>query len=245
MQDQGNTQGGPRPKRVVSPETERDHGTQGAPRRIIPPVYGEIAITFSGLAPLLMNAPTLLDPFAPVTRELQSLTTKKSSARTADDHMSIAKLSWRASLYYDDELGPYIPGRMVKSVMAAAATRWRLGATIKRSLIVVEHKLPLIYDGPRDIEGLWDEGFRDVRPVRNAGINGGQVSRVRPCFEPPWSIEATAAYDPQEFDIDRLWRIGERAGIMCIGDYRPEFGSFAFDLREIKAPRDDEKKKAA
>lgn len=208
------------------------------PERIIPPTYGELEFTFTGRAPLLMNAPTLLDPFAPITRELQALTTKKSSARTADEHMSIAKLSWRASLYHDEKLGPYLPGASVKAALAGASTRWRLGGVLKRSLIVVEHKVSLQYDGPRDVESLWDEGYRDVRAVRNAGISGSQVPRVRPCFE-DWKLISTIAYDPQELDVDRLWRIGERAGILCIGDYRPEFGAFAFELREVKTPRQE------
>lgn len=208
------------------------------PARIVPPTYGELELMLQGLAPLLMNAPTLLDPFSPYTRELNALTSRKSSARTADDHMNIAKLSWRAALYHDEELGPYLPGAAVKACLAGAATRWRLGAVVKRSLIVVEHKVPLQYNGPRDVEALWDEGFRDVRAVRNAGPSGSQVPRVRPCFD-QWSATCTAAFDPQELDVDRLWRIGERAGIMCIGDYRPEFGMFAFDLRVIKAPREE------
>jgi hypothetical protein len=214
------------------------------PERIVPPTYGELELTFTGQAPLLMHAPTMLDPFAPITREIQALTTKKSSARTADEHMSIAKLSWRAALYHDDELGPYMPGAAVKATLAGAATRWRLGSVLRRSLIIVEHKVALLYDGPRDVEALWDNGYRDVRAVRNAGPSGSQVPRVRPCFETPWRLVSTAAYDPQELDTDRLWRIGERAGILAIGDFRPEFGTFRFELRVIKEPRDDERRAA-
>jgi hypothetical protein len=214
------------------------------PDRIIPPTYGELELTFTGQAPLLMNAPTMLDPFSPITREIQSLTAKKSSSRTADEHMSIAKLSWRASLYHDDDLGPYMPGAAVKASLAGAGTRWRLGSVVRRSLIVVAHKVALVYDGPRDVEDLWEEGYRDVRAVRNAGASGSQVPRVRPCFE-QWTLVSRTAYDPQELDTDRIWRIGERAGILGIGDFRPEFGTFRFDLKVLKQPRDDEEKRAA
>lgn len=215
----------------------------GRPKRIIPPTWGELEFTFTGLAPLLMNAPTLLDPFAPITREIQALTAKKSSSRTADEHMSIAKLSWTASLYHDDDIGPYAPSTWIKGVMIKAAKRQRLGTAVENYLIVVERKIPLAYEGPRDTESLWDEGYRDVRAVRNAGPSGSQVPRVRPCFETPWSLQALIAYDPSELDVDRLWRAGERAGVLGIGDYRPEFGSFAFDLREVKKPRSEKEKK--
>ena len=200
-------------------------------RRVIPAAYREATLRLVGEAPLLMHADTMLDPVHPLTREIRELTRKRASDRTIDDEMSIMRLEWLAGIYHDEEIGPYIPGVNVKTAIAEAATRWRKGATVKRSLVVVESRVPLEYPGPRALDELWDEGFRDVRGVVTSGQNRGRVTRCRPCFE-EWALSATIAYDPKELDRDLLEAVAEFAQIRGLGDNRPDFGTFTATWEE-------------
>lgn len=192
-------------------------------QRIIPAAYREGTIRIEGVAPLLMHADTLLDIAHPLTREFKLLAGK--SDKTTDDQMNLAKLEWMAGIYHDESHGPYIPGSNVKTALAEAATRWKKGATIRRSLVVLQHRLPLEYDGPRDLEELWDTGFRDVRGAVNSGRGRGRVSRCRPCFL-EWALTADVAYDPTEVGEDTVVAALEIAQMRGLGDYRPEFGTF-------------------
>jgi hypothetical protein len=149
----------------------------------------------------------------PLTREFKELTRKRSSDRTIDDEMSIMHLEWLAGVYHDGEIGPYLPGANVKTALAEAATRWRKGATVRRSLVVVEQRLPLEYAGPRDLDALWSEGYRDVRGAVTSGQNRGRVTRCRPCFEET---------------------IAEFAQIRGLGDFRPDFGTFTAEWTEAE-----------
>lgn len=215
----------------------------GRPVRIVPPTFGELELTFVGTSPLLMNATTFIDPMHPLTREFADRTAKRASTRTIDDHMMISKVEWRGRLNYDEQLGPYMPSDTVKGSLMASATRFKLGAAVGRGLIPVDYKVPLIYDGPRDIEGMWEAGYRDIRPAKNAGKDGGRVNRTRPCFD-QWKLMTTVAWNPGELDVDRLWQIGDRAGFLGIGDYRPEkggtFGMYEFSMKVLKEPRKGE-----
>lgn len=206
--------------------------------RIIPPTFQRAELALTGITPLLMHRPTLLDPLHPLTREMRKLTTKPSSSRTVDDHMNINRIDWLAGIYHNEELGPYEPAKNIKGCLAAGGGRWKIGATIRKFFVVADFKVPVVYDGPRDLDGLWEEAFRDVRPVRNSGKNGGQVPRCRPCFE-DWSIEAKVAYDPAELDYDKLCLALERAGIIGLGDYRDEFGKFIGELKRVGVDDDD------
>lgn len=200
--------------------------------RIVPSVYRSAQLRLEGEAPLLMHADTLLDITHPLTRQFKELTGKVG--KTIDDEMNIARIEWLAGIYHDDELGPFIPGAMVKAALSAAGTRWKKGATINRSLVVIQSKIPLEYDGPRDLDGLWDDGFRDMRGAVNSGRNRGRVMRTRPCFE-DWAITAEVAYDPKELETDVLEAVAEFAQVRGIGDFRPDFGTFKATWTEISS----------
>jgi hypothetical protein len=189
-------------------------------------LYIDVNLTMHGVAPLLMHAPTLVDPLHPLTRQMADLTAKKQAQRTTADWEAICRTDHRAGLYYDDDLGPVIPTIMIKKAMQEAGGRWKLGAKVKRGVIFTERIVRLDYDGPRDIDGLYDAGFVDHRPVKNGGMNAGRVLRSRPCFD-AWSIDTSFKLDPHELGLDDLGKILERAQVYGIGDYRPEFGLFS------------------
>jgi hypothetical protein len=193
--------------------------------RIVPAAYRSAQLRLEGEAPLLMHRDTLLDITHPLTRQFRELTGKDSKQRTMDDEMNIARIEWLAGIYHDDDTGPYMPGSSVKAALAGAATRWRKGTTVQRALIVVQTKIPLEYEGPRGLDDLWEEGFRDMRGAVNSGRNRGRVMRCRPLFE-EWALTAEIAYDPQELDRDVLESIAEFAQVRGIGDFRPDFGTF-------------------
>lgn len=184
-----------------------------------------IEFRLEGVAPLLMHAPTLIDPIAPLTKEIAKITSKKASQRTIADVERLTRLEWEAGLYHDEKLGPYVPASNIKQVLRGAAGRWKLGAPIARGLTFEHRRLPVEYDGPRDKDGLYEAGYVSSLPVKNGGFNAGRVMRARPMFE-EWAIEGRAFLDPHEVGLEDLGLIFARAQRMGVGDYRPEYGLF-------------------
>lgn len=192
-------------------------------RRIIPSGYATASLHLQGTSPLLMNSADF-DRDSDLFRTFTLLSQKQR--KTLDDDARLRELEWQLRINLDPEIGPFVPGRMVKGCLAAAATKWRKGTEIGRSVITVLYRIPLLYEGPRDQQGLWDAGYRYVTMVKNAGPSQGRVLRCRPMFE-DWSLDAELAYDPEDLDPDMLAAIVERSQKYGIGDYRPEFGTFA------------------
>lgn len=195
-------------------------------RRTVPPGYESATLALKGTSPLLMNSPEA-DRDGELYRAFEALAQK--TGKTRDDEARLRELEWLVRIYLDDELGPYVPGRMVKETLRAAATKWKQGENLRRSLVVVPYRVPLIYEGPRDQAGLWAAGYRFTTMVTNGGRNRGRVLRTRPMF-PEWAIEVELAYDPEDIDLDRLALIVERAQKYGLGDYRPEYGAFDASL---------------
>lgn len=197
-----------------------------------PQTHVALDLRITGAAPLLMHAPTLLDPIHPMTVELRKLTDKPQKKRTPADWARMAELEWNAALYHDEDLGPFISTVNVKRAFRAAGGMQRKGAAIARGVTFADTKLPLIYDGPRDREGLYAAGFRDTRGVRNGGT-GGSVMRTRPCFE-EWALEARVYLNPHEIGVEDFARFVADAQRYGLGDYRPEFGLFVAEMYEAE-----------
>lgn len=191
-------------------------------RRVVPPGYNDATLRLEGTSPLLMNSGEV-DRDSELYRAYFLLGQKKR--KTLEDDARLREMEWELRLYLDPDIGPFIPGKNVKELLRAAATKWRRGEDIKRSLVVIPYRVPLLYEGPRDQAALWAEGYRYTTMVSNAGIGSGRVLRCRPMFE-HWSLDVELAYDPEEIDPDFLAIVIERSQKYGLGDFRPEFGAF-------------------
>src|SRR5512137_1175796 len=195
-------------------------------RRVVPEGYSTETLHLDGTAPLLMNSGEA-DRDSDLYRSYFLL--GRQRAKSMEDDARLRRMEWELRLYLDPDLGPFIPGKNIKEMLRAAATKWKKGEDIKRSLVVIENRIPLQYEGPRDEQGLWDGGFSYTTMVANNGMNAGRVLRCRPMFT-TWSLDVSIAYDPDEIERDMLELIVERTQKYGLGDYRPEFGAFQATL---------------
>lgn len=173
-----------------------------------------------GSSPLLMHADTLANPLSELKKELSVYTSKRK--KTDDDHEEIARLEWLGAIYFDEKIGPYIPARMIKSVLINAAKKTKEGPKIRSGVVVTTDKNKLEYDGPRDTKALWkSKKFTDIRSVV---IQRARLMRCRPVFH-EWACEFELVYDESVVDKSDIIRLLDTAGTMIgIGDFRPEKG---------------------
>lgn len=206
----------------------------GLLRREPPNGYIVHMLTLVGETPLLMSSGEV-DRESDLYREYRALS--KARSKTIEQEAQLRELEWHTRIYFDEEIGPYLPGKNVKELLRSAATKWKLGESVRRSLVVPDYRIPLVYEGPRDLKGLWENGYRYTTMVANAGAGSGRVERTRPCFD-QWSIQCEIAFDTDELDEDSFMQIVQRSQKYGVGDYRPEFGAFIASsdfLRQQKA----------
>jgi hypothetical protein len=149
-------------------------------RQIVPPGYITATLSLVGTSPLLMSSAET-DPDSEPYRAFALLGEKKK--KSLDDKARLREMEWKLRLYLDEKIGPYIPGKNIKEMIRSSATKWKRGEDIKRSLVVIQNRIPLLYDGPRDEKGLWDAGYRYTTMVANSGPGAGRVMRCRPMFK--------------------------------------------------------------
>lgn len=186
-------------------------------------------LTATGTTPLLMHNARLSNPLDEFAKAMKRISSKR--VKTEEDHEEMARLEHAGSLYFEPEVGPFIPGQNFERALVDAARITKSGKKIERGVFVETNTNPLAYQGPRDIDDLWkDENFRHSASVK---IQQNRVTRTRPQFR-EWAAEAEGTYDPAIINLDELREIAKTAGQMIgLGDWRPRFGRFEATVEKI------------
>lgn len=189
-----------------------------------------VALTLTGVTGLVMHNIRLADPDDEYVRAIKELTAKKRN-KTDADNAEIGKLEWFGGLYHDPEIGVYMPTWNVIRCMEQAAKITRQGTTLVRALAVMADRVPLEYDGPKDVASLWEKPEYRWRTM--VGVQNQRVARVRPIFR-RWSVKLEAELLDDVLNPDDFVRIAQRAGLAeGLGDARKlGYGRFTAEVRK-------------
>lgn len=189
-------------------------------------------INLTGTQPLVMHNSRLVNPFDPYTRALKALTSKRG--KTDDDQLEIAATEFQGGLYFNDELGPVIPRKILFANIVAGAKFDKLGATVPRSGLAFDQPdYRLEYDGPRSREGLWGDDESQFRLYTEVGVQSNKIMRMRPVFN-DWSLMYTVELDTSILGADQFAVAVQKGGkLVGIGDWRQLNGRFAADVTEL------------
>lgn len=187
---------------------------------------------FTGINPLLQNNPQTVDRFNPYARKMKAINDKKRS-RTDDDFLELKNLEVRSKIYWDDEIGIYVPSTWVLAAIAGSSfKRVKISrADVRSGVFTTEDKLKLEYKDiskiktPDDIVGNSD--FR-----LDMALKQGQVRIMKsvPIFH-EWSFECGLEYDDSVIDassMDNILNFVAKYG--GFGDFRPTFGRATVEI---------------
>ena len=189
---------------------------------------------FTGINPLLQNNPQTVDRFNPYTKAMKRINDKKTR-RTDDDYMELKNIEVRAKIYWDDEIGIYVPANWVSSAIAANSfKRVKVSkADVRAGVFTTSDKLPLAYrysnkvKTPEDI--VKNPDFR-----LDMTLKQGQVRIVKsvPIFH-EWSFTCGLEFDDSVIDTDSMKNIITHvARYGGFGDFRPTFGRATVEISE-------------
>jgi hypothetical protein len=183
-----------------------------------------LKVKLEGTAPIILHSDRLCNPLDPLTKTLKQYTSKRK--KTDDDLLEIARIEWMGGLYYDESVGVYIPGQNVEATIQNSAKLQRRGQDVKRGLMVVEHMIPLEYDGPKKPEILFGDGDTEFVDMRSVVVQRARLMRCRPIFN-KWAIEFSVGYNPEIFNKDDVIELIKNGGeLIGLCDMRPRYGKF-------------------
>lgn len=180
---------------------------------------------FTGINPLLQNNAQTVDVFNKYSKLKKPLTSKRT--KTDEDVLELRNLDVESKLYFDKDLGVYVPNSWLMASLAKNS--W---STIKvkkdhvrAGIFIVQDKVSLKYDGMELVKDIKDIALND-RFVSTIilPMNKVRLAKSFPIFH-KWSFEFDVEYDDTIFNKSELQSLLEYcAKYNGFGDFRPTYG---------------------
>lgn len=186
-------------------------------------MYHSIKAELTGAAPLIINNGRLANPLDDYAKALKAATKKKPF--TDADLEQVSKLEWYGGLYLDVNHHVCLPDYLIEATLIAAAKKTRQGVQAK-SGIIVNGQFPLVYDGPSDIDELWEDKRFVFLTTAKPSFKGGTVLRTRPRFD-EWALTVELEFNDEDLNHADIERFLITAGrVIGFGNWRPRYGRF-------------------
>lgn len=203
-------------------------------------------MTVVGTAGLLLSNVANSDPLGEGAKQKAFFSGKKK--KSDDDHRSLRVLDWIFSGYWknqgvveideaENQVGfdgfsvPYLPGANFQRSLRNAATKWKLGKDVLRSVVVINNP-EIEYDGPKDAVEMFNSRMPKYQ-MASFTARGVWVNRL---LLPEWQATFQLTLDDEILGVDQLRRIANMSGkAEGLGTWRPRYGRFALvgDINEI------------
>ena len=185
-----------------------------------------INYVITGTRPLLMNNPQCADPMNKYSKLKKPLTSNKR--KTDEDYAEIAELDMRSKIYWDDNLGIYVPSTWIMASIAKVSYSCSKVSkkAIRGGIFMSEDKIKLSYRHQKivneKIDIILNNDFRHKMILPQGTI---RLAKVFPIFY-DWSIEGNIEFDESitnKRDLNNMLVKACKYG--GYGDFRPTFGT--------------------
>lgn len=192
-------------------------------------------LRIKGVSPLLQNNPQTVDRFNKFAKRMSQINAKKTR-RTDDDYLELRDIEIESKVYFDSEMGVYVPATWVAEAIATSAFKVAKisRADIRGAMFTVEDKIKLTYRDSSKVKTVADvvgnEAFRQMLTLPQGQV---RVVKAFPIFH-DWSFETSLEFDDKIIDPDSLTRITEHtAKYGGFGDFRPKFGRAVAEVEHV------------
>lgn len=212
-------------------------------------MFRNFEVQVQGRGGLLLSNVQYSDPLGEAAKQKQHFTDKKGKAKTDDVHRAVRILDWLYSCYWKNEgvcevdegdnrvdfVGfdtPYLPGSNFQRCLRNAATKWKLGKDVLRSVIVTNNP-EIEYNGPKDALEMINSKEPKLA-LAAFTCRGVWVNRV---YFPEWKAKFDLMLDDEIMEPSQLRKIANMAGkAEGLGTWRPRHGRFEVtNIEEVEA----------
>ena len=189
----------------------------------------KIKCEFHGISPIILHSCQCVNPLHPLSMEMKKITAIRK--KTEEDIRKLSDLEWESGLYWDDQVGVYIPAENIEATIREGAKARKKGKNVVKGFMCDDLKIPLDIKENLTKEQMRDDmRFRDVRAMK---VQQARVMRTRPRFN-TWNLTFEASYDENMLDFkdvcDAIEYSGQYVGL-C--DSRPKYGKFTARITEL------------
>lgn len=161
-----------------------------------------LTITIKGITPLIMHSPRAANFLDPKVKQFKGLSNKRQ--KSDQEREELLQLQWELGLYWDNDLGLYIPSEMITAAILHAAKVHKLG---KKTIgILTTHPIgyPLITENSKNLNKLTEDTQNKF--IKDVVIQKSRILANRPIFH-QWKLTFDLEIDREILNIDDLTNI--------------------------------------
>jgi hypothetical protein len=171
---------------------------------------------------LLQHDDKTANPLNEYAKKLKEIT--KIRKKSDEDHMEMARIEWRASLYFNEQERYHIKAECFEGTFLQASKAFKQGTIFKQAVQILNNPTFKFRHDKLSPEQLFEMNeYKDFRTVK---VSTSKIIRCRPIFH-EWNTEVEIYYDENRIDENEITKIVEYGGqYIGVCDYRPKFGRF-------------------
>src|SRR6266850_7379557 len=97
-------------------------------------MINQLKIRWTGIRPLIVCRGEAANPFDEQGRIIKTISQKRK--KSLEDYEQLAELQFRSSLYYDEQIGPYLPTDNIWKSLQLGASKYKEGPVVKSQVII-------------------------------------------------------------------------------------------------------------
>lgn len=183
----------------------------------------KLVFEVKGTTPLMLGNPQTVNPFNDYAKAIKEITAKRK--KTEEDTLELFRLKWLSSVYWNAEIGYYIPSSHFLKTIESAAKEMKMGKKIIQSLIIPEDSVLEFKHSGIEPKDLYNSNPEYI-DIRDGVIQRARVSVVRMIVN-SWKTKVALWFDENQLDEGDIVRFFENAGLRFgVGTYRQRYGKF-------------------
>jgi hypothetical protein len=194
-----------------------------------------------GISPLILQNGRCANPLDIYAKKMKSLTSKRN--KTEDDLHAILETQWEAGLYWDDQMGLYMPSENLYAAFYAAAKKHKLGNKCSGILFPEALGYPIVTENHMDLSKLRED--KKTRFIKTVVVQRAKTVACRPIFH-NWKINFELEFEKDTWDANEiktvLQTLSTRIGMGVWRPGSPKPGSFGKFLIESMVWEDSKNK---
>ena len=191
-------------------------------------------VEIEGETPLLMHNGRTANPLDEFAKKMRIITSKKK--KTEEDLENLMSIQWEAGLYWNDELGVYMPVENLLAALLKACKKHKLGTYVSGFVFTEKLGFPLIANHAQNFELLKND--KENKFVKAVTIQRAKNLTCRPVFN-KWGLKFNFIVDLAlltESDVTMILNtMTNRVGLGVWTPSHPKPGNFGkFTIKNIE-----------
>lgn len=152
-----------------------------------------------GITPMIIHNGRGANPLDPYAKKMKGLTSKRN--KTDEDIHELLLAQWECGLYWDDELGLYMPSENLYAAFHKAAKKFKLGNKCSAVSFPAPLGYPIITEGHTNFQEL--KSNPNNKFVKTVVVQKSKTISCRPIFH-QWALNFDLEFETTTIDANEI-----------------------------------------